>query len=238
MLDNIDAAGEPRVSLLRHWRYPGSDMTEQCREPEYMPEGEVARRLALWLFEQPESANVVTLCLDGNHVQHFEKEHFSRQECENGALVSSWKFYEEARVGRRRAKWPGTWRDECGREVVVGSSPTRQRSPETVCDLTTAIKKGRLRVECKGMDENVSRIKLQECIGQMVTIRDRENKDILAVAVPYSPRLVELATEFLRSPIFRELRIAIALVHDHNVVDWWHWNGEQVHLVGLGDLQP
>src|SRR5262249_23610502 len=105
-------------------------------------------------------------------------------------------------------------------------------------DLWATIPTGRLRVECKGMTASTARIRLQEAIGQTVTVRDRNEDDILAIAVPYSHRLEDLAREFLQAPIFKGLNIAIALVHNHGLVAWWRWNGQQVEAVPLNELRP
>jgi len=201
-----------------------------------MGEGAVSRRLALWLLEQPGTGTTITLCLDGNQIAHFETEHFANRHIDNEDRT--WRFTEALRKKGQKARWPGVWQDSARRKIVVTSTVTPKTAKWTTCDLEASTQHGKIRVECKGANDRTARIHLQEAIGQVVTIRDVQDNEVLAVALPYSPRLQDLAEEFLNAPIFGSLNIVIALVHHHDHVEWWRWNGQIAECVSLTELWP
>lgn len=189
-----------------------------CTEPEYMPEAAVSVRLALWISTLPGSSHV-EVALDRMHLWTSSYTERStgrtvpkRVICDVRELLSGWKEPD-------RNPW-GKWTKD-GRTIEIISGNTPPNADCTVCDIEAPFALGKLRVESKQVKSGVQeQSHLQMGIGQMVTIRDNNGGDFLAVAVPYSMRLMQLAQRFMNRPIFGRTGIGLALVHNHGPVDW------------------
>jgi len=81
-----------------------------------------------------------------------------------------------------------------------------------------------LRVECKkgSLERTKSSAEyplLREAIGQLLTIEQVNDDDMLAVAVPESPKFQELATRWREAPLIKKLGIKILTVGQDGSVD-------------------
>ena len=85
-------------------------------------------------------------------------------------------------------------------------------------DVVARLSTGRtLRVECKKGPLSRSKSSqeyplLREAIGQLMTVERVEPTDILAVAVPDSPKFNELASRWRNAPLIRRLGLQILTV--------------------------
>ena len=196
------------------------DVRMVCAEPEYMPEAAVSVRLALWISKLPGTSKI-TVALDRMHIWASEYTERSTGRtvpkkviCDVDELLVGWE-----------SEYPNlkpwcNWR-QANSIVDIGSATTPPNAEHTVCDIEAPFALGKLRVESKQVKNKVQeQSHLQSGIGQMATIRDFSEGDFLAVAVPYSPRLMQLARRFQEGPIFRRTEIGLVLVHNHGPVDW------------------
>ena len=91
---------------------------------------------------------------------------------------------------------------------------------DVVARLTTG---KQLRVECKKgplvrSRSNPEYVLLHEALGQILTIAEANVDDLLAVAVPSSPKFEELAERWRSAPLVKALGLAILTVNRNGVV--------------------
>ncbi len=191
-----------------------------------MPEAAVSVRLAIWISKLPKTSNI-TVALDRMHlstasyVERSGREVAEKVICEIDELLIGWK--------EPVLKPWGKWTKE-GHTIDIVSANTPPNAVYTVCDIVAPFALGNLRIESKQVKRSVEeQSHLQSGIGQMTTIRDFNDGDYLAVAVPYSPRLMQLARRFISGPIFSRTGIGLALVHSHGPVDWVIPDNERWH---------
>jgi hypothetical protein len=60
---------------------------------------------------------------------------------------------------------------------------------------------------------------IREALGQLLTVEEIGDKDILAVAVPCSDKFTALARRWREAPLIRRFEIRILTVDRHNTVD-------------------
>ena len=65
---------------------------------------------------------------------------------------------------------------------------------------------------------------LREALGQLLTIKEVNETDILAVAVPSSPKFEELAARWRSAPLIERFRVRILTVSRNNDVTGLHLN--------------
>jgi hypothetical protein len=175
-----------------------------------MPEAEVSLRLAFWLVTQGRAAGPVDVAIDGAQVQVGGRTHFD--------LASFMSEHGYVKVGGG-SRWQGEWCQPAPpASIRIHSNPGRG---DVVVRLTT----GRLlRAECKkgplarSKSSQEYRL-LREALGQLVTVERIEIDDLLAVAVPHTPKFVELATRWRSAPLISRLGLLILTVNQSGQVD-------------------
>ena len=168
-----------------------------------MPEAEVSLRLAFWLLEKGYADDCVEVAIDGAQLRvgdiiHFDLPGFLN-ECgwqKSGASIA-WQC-EYAHTAKRGTIW-------------IHSIPGRG-------DVVARLRSGHtLRVECKKGPLTRSQSSqeyplIREALGQLLTVREIGENDILAVAVPHSKKFEELAARWRNAPLIERFGICILTV--------------------------
>jgi hypothetical protein len=168
-----------------------------------MPEAEVSLLLAFWLFNRGLTAGPVQVAIDGAQVKVGDAVHF-------GIAAFMREHGWSTRVSG--GAWQGEWvhRDRPW-AILVHSRPGRG-------DVVSQLRSGEtLRAECKkGPLERSNGSKeyplIREALGQLLTIDEVGARDILAVAVPDSPKFRELASRWRHAPLVKRFGIQIITV--------------------------
>jgi hypothetical protein len=176
-----------------------------------MPEAEVSLRLALWLIKNELAEGPVEVAIDGAQIQTGEMVHFKL-----GDFLASCDWRRES----PGAAWQGIYCSCSG-----GAGRLRIHSSPGVGDVVAKLRSGHiLRVECKKgpLERSKSSAEyplLREALGQLLTVERVNDGDILAVAVPHSPKFEELARRWREAPLIKKFGIRIVTVSQDNRVD-------------------
>jgi hypothetical protein len=168
-----------------------------------MPEAEVSLRLASWLIREDLVAGPVEVAIDGAQVQTAGVVHFDLPAF---LLRCGW-----VKVGSAAA-WQCVYaHSEHPIGLRIHSTPGKG---DVVAPLRAG---GLLRVECKKGPLERSKSSqeyplLREALGQLLTIDEVQTSDILAVAVPHSPKFAELAARWRCAPLVRRFGIRILTI--------------------------
>ena len=174
-----------------------------------MPEAEVSLLLAFYLLNQPHSRGVAEVAIDGAQVRVGENEIFPIT-----SFLSDFGWTQVDQQGQN--DWQGLYeKDE-----------TRLRIHATpgVGDVVTTVGTTRVRAESKG-GPLVRRPGgrelpiLRGALGQLLTVEQVEDGDVMVAAVPYSPKFKSLADDWRYRPLVADSQIEIVLVNrdDGNV---------------------
>jgi hypothetical protein len=151
----------------------------------------------------------VDVAIDGAQVRLRDKIHFDLPSFLNGY---GW-------IGDSNAS---VW--QCGYRRAGGSVQLRVHSNPGKGDVVARLRSGAIfRAECKKGPLLRSRSSqeyplLREALGQLLTVEEIGDGDVLAVAVPPGERFVELAARWRRAPLVRRFGIQILTVSsDGNV---------------------
>lgn len=169
-----------------------------------MPEAEVSVRLAFWLIQNQMAAGDIDVAIDGAQVKVSDTIHFDL----SGFLQrSGWR---KSNIDNN--KWQDIYQHaDHPSKIRIHSSPGKG-------DVVAPLRSGHtLRVECKKGPTVRSKSSaeyplIREALGQLLTIREIGDNDILAVAVPFSPKFEELATRWREAPLIRKFGIKILTV--------------------------
>lgn len=160
-------------------------------------------RLAFWLAEGGLVSERVDVAIDGAQVQTRATVHFDLP-----GFLSNAGWAEEDPSGG----WQGTYRRP-GLPVVLNihSSPGKG---DVVAKLALG---GTLRAECKKGPLSRSRSSqeyplIREALGQLLTVTEVGEQDVLAVAVPHSDKFAELASRWRKAPLVERFGIRILTV--------------------------
>jgi len=167
-----------------------------------MPEAEVSLRLALWLIGRGLAKKRVEVALDGAQIQTGSTQHFDPR-----------RFLSSVGWSPDDSKnWRTVYRPPAGEaEIRVHSNPGRG-------DVVAALESGQtLRAECKKGPLSRSRSSqeyplIREALGQLLTVAEVSDRDILAVAVPHSEKFAELAQRWRDAPLIKRFGIRIITV--------------------------
>lgn len=167
-----------------------------------MPEAEVSLRLAFYLIEAGMTTATVTVAIDGAQIRTGTSVHFKIKEFmhEHG-----WRNTGDPDV------WQADYVSQAGGRIRVHSKPG-------VGDVVAQLGSGdTLRVECKKGSLAKSKSSeeyplVREALGQLLTMREVAPDDILAVAVPRSPKFSELAERWREAPLIQRFGIRILTV--------------------------
>jgi hypothetical protein len=168
-----------------------------------MAEAEVSVRLASWLIDQGFVEGCVDIAIDGAQVQVKREIHFDLTTFLKGC---GW-------IGDSNSS---VW--QCGYRRAGGSIQLRVHSNPGKGDVVARLRSGAVfRAECKKGPLSRSRISqeyplLREALGQLLTVEEIGDGDVLAVAVPHGEKFKELAARWRRAPLVRRLGIQILTV--------------------------
>ena len=174
-----------------------------------MPEAEVSLRLAFHLIERGLAASDVQVAIDGAQVKTADTIHFGISEFLRGL-----EWHKSATDDI----WQGTYADAQRKpKVVIHSTPGRGDVVATLIDGRT------LRVESKkgplvGSKSSQEYPLLREALGQLLTMESVGERDLLAVAVPSSPKFEDLARRWRQAPLVSRFGIRILTVGRDNQV--------------------
>jgi hypothetical protein len=175
-----------------------------------MTEAEVSLRVAFHLLRTELAGGDIHVAIDGAQVQTGDQVHFpiaeflAASECVLDGSAASF------RGSYRYRSWP--------HRIIIHSNPGRG-------DVVALLKTGRtLRVESKKGPLSRSKSSqeyplLREALGQLLTVEEAGSSDLLAVAVPDSPKFRELAARWRRAPLVAKLGIQILTVRRDGVVE-------------------
>jgi hypothetical protein len=174
-----------------------------------MPEAETSLRLAFFLLRK-RLAKVVDVALDGAQVRTLERVHFP---IESFLVESQCEPCEPTEVG-----WGGTYRH------VPSGGMLRIHSTPGLGDVTATLADGRIfRAESKKgplvpSPSSPEYPLLREALGQLLTVSEVGETDVLAVAVPHSDKLRKLAEQWRKAPLVLRVGIRILTVDRTNNV--------------------
>lgn len=169
---------------------------------EFMSEAEVSLRLAINLASQEDVIQPIRVSIDGAQVKIKDMDIFPLREfmTENG-----WRMPETE-------DWHGSYaKDDC-HKIEIHSIPGQG-------DIIARLHSGKLlRVESKkGPLEHSPASEeyplMREAIGQLMTIQEISENDLLSIAVPDSEKFEKLASKWRKAPLIRKLGLHILLVN-------------------------
>ncbi|MFZ1731632.1 MAG: hypothetical protein WBQ23_04305 [Bacteroidota bacterium] len=175
-----------------------------------IPEAQVSLLLAMWLIDNGLSKDTVSVSIDGAMVRVHGKEIFNPV---SFLADKGWQRNEP------QTKWSGTYcRENSNCTIHVHSRPGEG-------DVTTVMPDGRRFIaECKKGNAAPSRSnpeysRIREALGQILTMEEVNESDILAITVPSSIKSVALAMKWRRAPLVKRAGIKILTIDtDGNVV--------------------
>ena len=151
---------------------------------EKMPEAEVSLRLAFFLIDKKITASDVEIAIDGAQIKTGNKIHFKILDF---LKSQGW----EKRTNHNR--WQDTYKNfKYEYKIIIHSSPGHG-------DVVSRLIYGNIfRAECKKGPLKRSKSSpeyplAREALGQLLTVDKVGDDDILAVAIPSSPKFEELA---------------------------------------------
>ncbi len=174
-----------------------------------MAEAEVSLRLAFWLFDQNRVNTPIKVAIDGAQVKTGEIVHF---DLPNFLRSCGWQKLGDADPWQSEYVQPGSLR-----RIIIHSNPG--------CgDVVARLRSGHLlRVECKKgpliQTQSSSEYPLmREALGQLLTVKEVGDQDILAAAVPHSPKFEKLAIRWREAPLVKRFGIRILTVNQSGSV--------------------
>jgi hypothetical protein len=163
-----------------------------------MAEAEVSLRLAFHLLEQELVGSDVQVAVDGAQIRTGSTTHFP---------IAQFLAAAAYRRKDRQNGWQGTYRKRaCEFALVVHSHPGRG-------DVVARLLNGRtLRVESKkgplvATGSSPEYRLIREALGQLLTVDGVGEDDVLAVAVPESPKFRDLINRWRQAPLVQRLGI-------------------------------
>ena len=175
-----------------------------------MPEAEVSLRLAFFLIAKGLVSSAVRVSIDGAQVQTNDTVHFPIIEF---LLSYGWSapYSQTSFQGRYR-------HSQFALQIELNAKPGKG---DVVASLVTG---QRLWVECKKgpliqIKSSQEYSLLREAVGQLLTIEEVGESDVLAVAVPSSPKFEELAERWRAAPLVKRLHLSILTVNRNNEVN-------------------
>jgi uracil-DNA glycosylase len=204
--------GVAKVQALMRTALEAIDMpiVGTSQPSEKMSEAEVSLRVAFYLLERDLVQSDVEIAIDGAQIKTGGTIHFAIGEflAQHGCLSVS-----------PNTMWQGSysWKDYPF-SIKIHSNPgkgdvvARLRSGHT---LHVESKKGPLMRSISSQEY----LLLREAIGQLMTTGECSPDDLLAVAVPASPKFAELTERWRKAPLISRLGIRLLTVDRNNQVE-------------------
>ena len=167
-----------------------------------MPEAEVSLCLAFHLLALPDSQGTAEVAIDGAQIRVHGSQVFPI-----AAFLDELDWEQVKQEGKN--PWQGSYERQ-GQRLWV-------HSRSGVGDVVARVGSKRVRAECKGgplikLPGSREYPKLRGALGQVLTVEEKEPGDVLAVAVPRTPRFQRLADKWQKAPLIVHTGIQIALV--------------------------
>lgn len=167
-----------------------------------MPEAETSLRLALYLLEN-RHAERVQVAIDGAQIKTLNEVHFDIKTFLKAVNLNS---------VAPAVDWRGTYEHSLnGGLLEIHSAPGRGDVVATLTNgrtLRVEVKKGPLQASKSSQEYPL----LREALGQLLTTENIHSQDLLAVAVPYSPKFAELARRWREAPLVKKVGFQILTV--------------------------
>jgi len=185
-------------------------MGRRCTLPQdRMPEAEVSLRLAFHLLSLADAQGDADVAIDGAQIQVHGAEIFPIV-----AFLADAGWEQVEQEGKNT--WQGTYEHEGQRLTIHARSG--------IGDVIATVGDRRVCAECKGgplIKKPGSREYpiLRGTLGQILTIEQVAENDILVVAVPHTPRFHKLAKKWQNAPLVARSGIHIALVGRDGTVE-------------------
>ncbi|MDX1998273.1 MAG: hypothetical protein SF066_11190 [Thermoanaerobaculia bacterium] len=171
-------------------------------KPERMPEAETSLRLALYLLENRHTDRV-QVAIDGAQVKTLNEVHFDIR-----TFLSAVNF----ELIQQAIDWRGTYKHSLnGGLLEINSAHGRGDVVATLTNgrtLRVEVKKGPLQASKSSPEYPL----LREALGQLLTTENIHSQDLLAVAVPYSPKFAALAKRWREAPLVKKVGFQILTV--------------------------
>ena len=177
-------------------------------DPSTMAEAEVSVRLAEYLANPTRSTGIIEVAIDGAQVKVKNKVIFPLAEF---LADSGWSI-------TNANKWRGIYEKPGFNKIVIHSTPGKG-------DVVAPLKSGEtLRVESKKGPLTRSKSSkeyplVREALGQLLTMDEVSDRDILAIAVPWTQKFSELASRWRHAPLISRFGIKLILVHRSGEVE-------------------
>ena len=174
-----------------------------------MPEAEVALRLAFHLLSMPGAESKVYVAIDGAQIRVHGDEVFPIS-----AFLADMGWRQVKQIGQN--DWRG-WYERSGQRLWI-------HSRSGVGDVVAHVGAQRVRAECKGgplvkLSGSKEYPRLRGTLGQVITVEEVDANDVLAVAVPGTPRFRKLAEKWREAPLVKRAGIQILLVDRDGTVE-------------------
>jgi len=175
-----------------------------------MSEAEVSLRIAFFLIEQRSTASDVKVAIDGAQIKTGLTVHFP--------IIDFLNSYGWTKISNESG-WQGVYANQQWHpHIQIHSLPGQG-------DIVATLQSGQtLRVESKKGSLLKSKSSqeyhlIHEALGQLLTIEKVNDKDILAVAVPYSDKFEVLAKRWREAPLIQKIGMHILTVDRKNKVN-------------------
>lgn len=178
-----------------------------------MPEAEVSLRLAFALIERGlvPSGGAIEVAIDGAQVKTCATTHFAPEEFMRTIYGCGWSKNHSG------DRWQGTYsHPQFDQTIKIHST---SGCADVVAHLTSG---QRLRVESKkgpvvGSRNAAEYSLLREALGQVLTMADVSEGDVLAVAVPHSEKFEKLAERWREAPLVQKIGVLIFTISEKQV---------------------
>lgn len=183
-------------------------------ESEFMPEAEVALRLAFWLLDRAELKSHADIAVDGAHVRIAAHQQSGQGVKERNVFnIESFLAANECNPKELKDKWRGSY-SRGDQSLTIKSAPG--------FDVQVRCGGKDIKAECKGgplqpVKGRGAAAKLTSAIGQVIVAGSNAPSEELWVAVPDSPTFENACKRIVKSPSFMNTGIKIALVGRHEV---------------------
>jgi hypothetical protein len=184
-------------------------MMEYTLAEDRMAEAEVSLRLAFHLLSMPDASGEVEVAIDGAQIRVHGDEIFPIQDF---LCAMGWQQTEQ----RGKNDWQGRYK-RLGHHLRI-------HSRSGIGDVVAQVGGERIRAECKGgplikKPGSKEYPKLRGALGQIITVEHFEENDVLAVAVPHTPRFRRLADKWRQAPLIEKADIRIVLLGRDGTVE-------------------
>jgi|MTBAKSStandDraft_2_1061841.scaffolds.fasta_scaffold05006_6 hypothetical protein len=175
-------------------------------DPTKMSKAEVSLRLAISFAEHPDATGGISVAIDGAQVQVGQRTIFP--------LIAF--MNEHGWETPKDNEWKGRYLKQNCVPIEIHSIPGKG-------DVVARLRGNTYRIEAKKGPLIRSRSSqeyplIREALGQLMTVEEITDNDILGIAVPDSSKFRQLAEKWRNAPLIRRFQIKILLVDRANKI--------------------